>query len=712
MLTVTLAREVPSVAAAWTALATLAALRRVLWPAGLAALPALFAALPPVVLPAAALPPGPVQLTGTVIELRRDPLRGEQAILVETLGGRLWLHTDLAVDALPGDRLQATARCSEAAIPGDPGSVRAAGEACAIAPGPISLPRLCAAARRAIERRLARLLPGAPGAVLTTLVLGNGTRLPGDVAAAHRATGLSHLLAVSGAHAAMLACLLGLQPFGGGRRRPVGRRHLLLALGLLFLYGALTGFEPPVFRALGSYALVAASLQLGRRVGAVQGLAWPALLSAIVAPAGVLGPSFCLSYAAVAGLALAGGAANGSRVQVWVLAPIRASLWATVTTAPWTLFWFGQLAPWTIVLTPVLAPLVGILLFLGLGGTLLTWLVPGVEALVSPVLSALTTTYIDCVTAADGLPGTPVFATTAPPLPLLLAGAASALLVLLVFRNRRGAVLACAIACLPHFAPTATPAPSLRLFAVGHGQACLITLATGRTMLIDCGSMQHGSLPAHKVERALHRRRIDLLVLTHGDCDHIGAVAELLQRLPVDAVVLPAALADSEVHRALAAAGSRATFLAPGDRWCSTLGVSIAAPTPEQPSSNDESLWIRVALPGLQVLASGDAEEGGVRAAIAEGLAGPADVLVLPHHGRSNACGAALLDAVAPRLCLASNRQGEGCSALGELALQRRVATFATAVVGDITIECGQPGTNGPAHLLLPGGLQIEARDH
>ena len=63
-------------------------------------------------------------------------------------------------------------------------------------------------------------------------------------------------------------------------------------------------------------------------------------------------------YAAVAGLALAGGPRDEGHLERWLLAPIRASMWATLTTAPLTLFWFGQIAPWTVVLTPLLAPLV------------------------------------------------------------------------------------------------------------------------------------------------------------------------------------------------------------------------------------------------------------------------------------------------------------------------------------------------------------------
>ncbi|MGE3174838.1 MAG: ComEC/Rec2 family competence protein [Planctomycetota bacterium] len=687
----------PAAGALGAAVATMLALGRALYPAGLAALPVLFGALPGSGdAPAPASPPaGPVRIEGRVEAVRRDPLAGEMALRVRTAGGPLWLRCDDGLRALPGDALAAIARSSPPAVVGGHGSVRAAAAAIEVTPGPWSLPRGCAALRTALEDRLLALVPGERGALLATLVLGNGTRLPGDLAAAHRATGLSHLLAVSGAHAAMLAWLLGLQPFGGGRRRPVGRAHLLAAMLLLTVYGAVTGLDPPVFRALCSYALVAAGLRLGRRVSVLQALAWPALCSAVVAPDGVLGASFCLSYAAVAGLSLAPPPRDDGRLERWLWTPMRASLWATLTTAPLTLWFFGQVAPWTVLLTPLLAPMVGAMLFLGLGAALLGLAALGAAAWLGPPLDLLAGVYSHAVAAADALPATPIHAAVTPPLPWLLAGTGAGLCAWWRWRGRRGTAALCMLSALPHWAPAPPSPPSLRLFAVGHGQACLCTLPSGRTALIDCGSQQHATLPARKVEAALHRRRIDLLVLTHADRDHTGAVLELLRRVPVRRAVLPEALRGSPVEVALRQHGVDTTLLSPGAAIAPLPALRVAAPVlPPAPdggpaSDNDRSLWVRIELGATSVLLTGDAEEAGVRAALAQGLAPPSDVLVLPHHGRPNAEALRLLDAVAPCCCLCSNLHGDGRSALGELATRLGVPTFATGLSGDLLLRVG-----------------------
>jgi len=197
--------------------------------------------------------------------------------------------------------------------------------------------------------------------------------------------------------------------------------------------------------------------------------------------------------------------------------------------------------------------------------------------------------------------------------------------------------------------PLPPPPVALRLFAVGHGQACLCTLADGSTLAIDCGSLQHAVLPAQKIERALPRRCIDLLVLTHGDRDHTGAVVELLRRVPVRRAVLPAVLRGAAVYRALCAAGCACELLPPGACLAPLDTVLVTAPAPASPADNDGSLWVRVDLPGLRVLTTGDAEAAGVQWAIAHAVAAPADVLVLPHHGSDSPHLGALLGRLAPR---------------------------------------------------------------
>jgi len=703
-----LARASLPAAAAWAALGLCSTrwFRHRCRLAGLCALPAVLAAVPA---RHEALPwprPGPVVAAGTVADVVRAP---EHGITWVTLGDgcrSLRLQFDGDVELLPGDHVRALARLTEPMAPDVPPVLHGSAATAEIRAGVWSLPRAAAAARRALERQLLRLVPGERGTMLAVLLLGRGTRSPAGLANAHRATGLSHLLAVSGAHAAMLAMLLGL--VGRARRLGASRRRTVAVLLVLFAYGAITGNEPPVVRAVATFALAALATHTGRPFPLSTGLLAPALLTCLWQPEALLGPSFLLSYAAVIGLALAGMPPGDPGLRRWFVASVRGSCWATLLTAPLTLYFFGQLAPWTVLLTPLLSPLVALLLFGSLFTALLGLCLPMLAGVLAVPLATAASLYMQVVQAADALPGTPVPAWCQPPTWLLVLAGAVALLLVAWRRDRRGAALAAAALIAPHFLPLqARSVPRLRLFAIGHGQACLYT-DRERSIVVDCGSVQAPNAAAREVLRGLDRRHVDLLVCTHGDADHQNGIEALLRSVPIDAAILPGSLLDSDLARSLRDHGTRLQFVAPGEHVEPAAGVSVAAPAlPEGASDNDRSLWTRFRVGPASVLLTGDAEAPGTAAAIAQGLAEPSDVLLLPHHGRPNPTAAHLLRHVQPRVCIASAASADGDTALGRIARAFGADLWVTGQHGTIELLGSDPPrvrASGDGRPLPPRG--------
>jgi competence protein ComEC len=691
------------VAAAWAALGLL--LSRCHWlphrRAGLLALPAVLAAMAPPPGPVAPLPAGPLQLRGEVTAVVRTPTRDQVHVWLRRGAApplRVALDGDLAV--LPGDWLRVLARTSPGPCPDLPPSVHAIAATAHIEPGPPSLFRLAAAARAGLERNLLQQLGEDPGALVASLVLGRGTRPPADLVQAHRATGLSHLLAVSGAHAAMLAVLLGLQGWRRARQLAAGPRRTALVLLVLFAYAAITGNEPPVLRAVVAFALSALAAHQGRPFAAGLGLLVPALVTCLLQPAALLGPSFLLSYAAVIGLMLTGTPEETGFAARWLWTPLRASAWATLLTAPLTLHFFGQLAPWTVLLTPLLAPLVGAML---VGGLVLAALAEPLPLLAPTLLAAplelLANGYIAMVQAADRLPGTPVHATGTPPAWALgLAILAGGLLVL--WRATRARLAAAALLlCAPHFLPFGVVATDrLQLFAVGHGQASLVTTSAGHLTAIDCGSLQRPFLAAERLLAALPSPRLDLLIVTHADVDHHNAVPHLVERVPIRAALLPQALATSALAEQLRAAGTRITILDPGQAARPAPHLAVHAPAlPVGASDNDQSLWVSAAIGSTPLLMTGDAQELGVAAAIAAGVTTPHELLVLPHHGRPNRNALALLQRVRPRACLGSAASQDGDTALGPLVRRFGALLLVTGQDGTLTFDAAGQRLDGDA---------------
>ncbi|MFT4839862.1 MAG: ComEC/Rec2-related protein, partial [Candidatus Azotimanducaceae bacterium] len=285
----------------------------------LSALPVLLAAAPPCAAPLPPTQPGPVWVEGRVRDVVRAPLAGRNYV---QLAEDLRVSFPGEIELVAGDRLRVLARAGEPAIPGVRGSLQAIPATMKVEARTWSFRGGCAQLRRAMERELLRLVPGEHGAMLATLVLGRATRPDPDLAAAHRATGLSHLLAVSGAHAAMLAFLLGLS--SRGRHLGASRTRSAVVLTILLVYGSIAGAEPPVLRAVVAYTLAAMAARTGRPFGIATGLLVPAWITCLVAPDALLGPSFLLSYAAVIGLAMALRGRPPETLGEWLIDGLRA----------------------------------------------------------------------------------------------------------------------------------------------------------------------------------------------------------------------------------------------------------------------------------------------------------------------------------------------------------------------------------------------------
>lgn len=634
---------------------------------------------------------GPVQVRGVVADRPVIDLgRGEVRCRVQRGATQILCVFSGSARVRPGDEIVAVGTLQAAADPARGAVVRVPPGGVTSCVPTLSLFAAADTLRLRLLDGLRSRMPGREGQLLALLVLGRSGDVDQALADAHRATGLSHLLAVSGAHISLLAAMLGL--LAGAQRR---RRGVRIAIAVtLLVYGVITGLDPPVFRALVAFTLLGLGHRHGRPVPIAACLAAPALLSALWWPAELGSASFLLSYAAVFGLSLAGGEANPASRWHWLWVGMRASAWASLTTMPLTLGLFGQLAPWTVLATPLLGPLVAVLLGVGLLVAALGALEVATADLLVPPLRALVSLYIWSVEHLAELPGAPILAAAQPPVvALALAGAAGVALVAWS-RTRRAVAAACALLALPHFLPfPVDQAQGLQLLEVGHGQACVLRLPGGHVVVVDCGSQGDSRRATRAVDAALRpSRRIDLLVLTHGDADHVGGVASLLRRTRVAAVAMPEEMLAGDLAATARRAGAAILTLAPSARLEPLPGVILARPAlPLRPTSNDSGLWVHADLGTFRALLPGDAEEEGVRAYLATDHPTRADVLLLPHHGRRNDSLPALLSACRPSLGLVSGGEPDVASAQAIVARRGGVRVLETAQVGEIVIEAGTP---------------------
>ena len=134
------------------------------------------------------------------------------------------------------------------------------------------------------------------------LLLGIRSHMPDELRSDFSRTGTSHLLAISGFNLAVIGgAILGAAAWVFGRQRPV---YLVVTLVIVWLYSALTGMQPPVFRSAIMFSLLLMALGLGRPSSALTALVFAAAVMVGLNPKVLWDISFQLSFMAVAGLIL------------------------------------------------------------------------------------------------------------------------------------------------------------------------------------------------------------------------------------------------------------------------------------------------------------------------------------------------------------------------------------------------------------------------
>lgn len=518
--------------------------------------------------------------------------------------------------------------------------------------------------RSRMSARIAEAVPTDASRFVRALALGDTRGLGERDWEILRATGLTHLIAISGFHVGLVAgfgallarLLYALWPRLGLRRpRPQGMAiaALLAALG----YAALAGFALPTLRTvlMIAVALLATLLRRPRRMAQSLALALIAIL--LVDPLTLLGPGFWLSFAGVAWLlwCLPHERSAQSRSVGRVRPFLAAQAVATLGLLPLTVWFFGQAS-----LAGPLANLVGIpwislvVVPLSLLGTGLeaVWTGAGVWPL-RVAARAMQALWLGLERVADWrgaliwLPE-PSFAA----LVLALLG----VFWLLLPRGVPGKPLALLL-WLPllspaggawHEAELREGEAELSLIDVGQGLSVLLRTAD-HALLYDTGPAWPGGLDAGDAAvvpalRALGVARLDAFVISHGDNDHAGGAGAVRRAYAPARAFAPAGWTQPGAMPCLAGRewrwdGVRLRFLHP-PRHFPYLG-------------NESSCVLRVETAGGAVLLPGDIGaviEG--RLAREQRAALRADVLVVPHHGSAGSSSPAFLRAVRPRHAL------------------------------------------------------------
>ncbi|HEX2297007.1 MAG TPA: ComEC/Rec2 family competence protein, partial [Pseudonocardiaceae bacterium] len=491
--------------------------------------------------------------------------------------------------------------------------------------------------------------PGSAG-LLPALVVGDTSAMLPEVKAEFRASGLTHLTAVSGANVAIVCgAVLGLAMLARA-----GSRTAAVLAGL-----ALAGFvvlcrpSPSVLRAAVMGAVVLLALVLGRRRSAVPALCAAILALLLVDPALGADPGFALSVLATGALVLLapGWAAvlRRHRFPAGIAEAVAVPAAAHLVTAPVVAALSGEVSLVAVLANLLAAPAVAPATVLGVLAAALGALHPGAAVvlvhLAEPVVDWLVWVGRQGAAVPDGVLRWPDGAGGG------LALAALVVVVLLMLRAHRMRALAAAgvlgalVVVVPtRYAPPGWPAAGWLVVACNVGQGDAVVLATAEpdtAVLVDAGP-QDG--PVSACLDRLGIRHLALVVLSHLHADHLGGLSGALRGRSVGAVALGPGRSPSwafaELVRTTAEARVPLVALAAGQRlsWPG-LVLDVLAPQRIPPPRGDQdaevdgtvvnntSVVLRASTPAGSVLLTGDVELEAQADLLAAGIDLRADVL-------------------------------------------------------------------------------------
>jgi competence protein ComEC len=527
--------------------------------------------------------------------------------------------------------------------------------------------------RERYRTAIAALVPPPHSDVLVGVVLGVRTGVPPKLKQDLIATGLVHLLVLSGLKVAVFARLI-----TGALSPLLGRSATLPAVALIALYALAGGATPAAVRAAAMGGLALLATRLGRPTHLWTSLAATAAAMLVWRPDLTLDVGFQLSFVGTAAIVLLtpGIERRLGWVPGWLREPFAVTCAAQIGTVPLMASDFHVLSPVAPVANAAVLPLLPAMV----AGGLLVAPLAAVPAVGRFAVLPLTGLLVYLEQVASLLARVPAAALPAPSIPLGSGLAYYAALGAAVAaahshgRLRRVAIVAGLVVPFvvggAELAAWARPAPAAAVLAVGQGQAVLVN-GPGGYVLIDGGSSPASVAAELGARMPPWERRLVALVITGPGIGHVGGLVGL--SYPAGTVLVPEGNPPGAIWRSVALAqAARGAVVRTAHAgqvwWLAGLRFDVLSPEPQAPQPGQ--LGLRVTAPGGRSFCDlADLDPDGQTVAAAR-LAGRCDILLLPSGGRS-APAPGLLAVARPGQLVASDSGGQLARNLPRGALVR-----------------------------------------
>lgn len=229
---------------------------------------------------------------------------------------------------------------------------------------------------------------------------------------------------------------------------------------------------------------------------------------------------------------------------------------------------------------------------------------------------------------------------------------------------------------------------------VGQGDSEFVEFPGGEVMLIDAGP--RGSGAAEYIKK-LGYEKINYVIATHPDADHIGSMAEVLKNFKVDKFYMPDKPHTTKTFEnmldALEENGCECIYAAAGEDIINDgrIHAQILAPCKTYDDSNDMSAVIKIRYNNISFLFTGDITSKSEKDIVESGADLRADIIKIAHHGSRGSSSQLFLDAVSPRMAIisvgADNKYGHPTKEVLDRLKMMNISVYRTDISGNIKIK-------------------------
>ena len=541
--------------------------------------------------------------------------------------------------------------------------------------------------------------------LLEALLLGYRANIDSGTYRAFRKTGLLHFISLSGLHLGIFAGIIWWLCKVAGLMK---RARAIICIVAIVIFLLIVPPRAPTLRAAIIVFVFCISFFFRRKSNPLNTLSLAALVLLLIRPTGLFEAGWQLSFASVLGIILLTSRIESflyekvtdnfwlqnilktklflhipSGLGLYLLKLLAISLGAWLGGAGFVLYHFYMINPFTSIWKLVMFPLVGLILTIGYLKIILSFLLPSVAMVLGVIVNFLSDLMIWIVERIASLHvaswDISQILIGHVPITMIILYYCFVLFAFFVYFRRpllkKAICMAMVLTMIVFLGVTKwqrTHRDNLIMTCldVGHGQAILAQLPGKANILFDTGSLHRNDVGRRIVAPFLDYsgiNRIDSIIVSHNDVDHINGVPEIAEHCKVDGVYANDAFFSRTdrwgtakfLEESLSKKGLEIKRLSEKANLSSSADIKILWPNEQicavgELSDNDKSVVCLIEFAGTEILLCSDIEKFAQRELLRLNPNLKADCLVVPHHGLVKTLEADFLENLEPSILICS----------------------------------------------------------